>query len=58
MGDADGPLVANKIYQALSRSGNALDLDAVPYALDDAVGELRGRGLPAEHWATFIHLGT
>jgi hypothetical protein len=56
MGDEDGPLVAKHVYSALS-SGAELDPDAIPYALDDAARELRGKGFPPSRWATFVHIG-
>jgi hypothetical protein len=56
MGDDDGPAIANSIYEALLE-GEVLNLDAVPYALDEAVGALREKGVPPSRWATFIHIG-
>lgn len=58
MGDVDGPVVAKTVYEALF-SGDAeyLDHDKVPYALDDAIRELRRRGLSSSRWATYVHLG-
>ena len=58
MGDADGPRVAQRVYEELFREqGGNLDPDVVPYALDDAVRAMRKEGVPAERWALFIHLG-
>lgn len=55
MWDQDGPHVARSVYQALFESPG-LDPDAIPYALDDAVQQLRSQGLPPERWATYIHI--
>jgi hypothetical protein len=56
MNDVDGPLVAPKVYEALF-SNEIADLEAVPYALDDAVQELRRNGASPNRWATYIHVG-
>jgi hypothetical protein len=56
MSDADGPRVASLFYDRLFEE-DMITLDAVPYALDYAVGELRKSGVPPERWATFIHMG-
>jgi hypothetical protein len=56
MGDADGPLIAKHFYERLF-SEDMITLDAIPYALDYAVTELRKTGVPPEQWATFIHMG-
>jgi hypothetical protein len=56
MNDADGPLVAREFYQQLFQ-GTTIDIDAVPYALDDAVSALRAKGVSPGQWATFIHVG-
>jgi hypothetical protein len=56
MSDAEGPVVARLFYEHLF-SSQPITLDAIPYALDHAVGELRRRGIPPERWATFIHMG-
>jgi hypothetical protein len=56
MGDVDGPFVAIRFYQSLF-SGETIELDTVPYALDEAVAALRASGVPAERWATFVHMG-
>jgi hypothetical protein len=55
MRDEDGPVIARAFYQELFKSEN-LNEDAVPYALDVAVAELRGRVSP-ERWASFVHFG-
>lgn len=56
MGDADGPGVARSVYEELLRN-EALELDDIPYALDNAVRRLRVQGVPPCRWATFIHVG-
>jgi hypothetical protein len=56
MGDADGPAVAKTVYETLFAE-ESLTADAIPYALDAAVQELRQRNLPPSRWATFIHVG-
>jgi hypothetical protein len=56
MNDADGPQIAKLFYQRLFAE-NVITMDAIPYALDYAVRELRKSGVPPERWATFIHMG-
>jgi hypothetical protein len=56
MNDVDGPLVAEMFSEKLFAE-ETITLDAIPYALDYAVGELRKSGVPPERWATFIHMG-
>jgi hypothetical protein len=56
MNDADGPFVARIVYEQIL-SLDKINADAVPYALDAAVAELRRKGVPPERWATFIHMG-
>jgi hypothetical protein len=56
MGDSDGPQVARLFYERLFAE-DMITLDAIPYALDYAVGELRKSGVPPARWATFIHMG-
>jgi hypothetical protein len=56
MHDEDGPKVAQALYETLFR-GETLDLDDVPYALDEAVDLLRKSGVPAQRWALFMHMG-
>jgi hypothetical protein len=56
MDDVDGPLIARIVYEKLF-SMEIIDTDAVPYALDAAVAELRSQGAPPERWATFVHMG-
>jgi hypothetical protein len=60
MNDADGPLVAQLIYEALFpkvSEGEFLDHHAIPYALDDAIYELRKTGATPARWAPYIHMG-
>jgi hypothetical protein len=56
MHDADGPDVARRVYEALFRK-DRLDLEDVPYALDEVVESLRKAGVPAARWALFMHTG-
>jgi hypothetical protein len=56
MNDADGPRVAETFYKRLFAE-DAITLDAIPYALDHAVTDLRRMGVPPERWATFVHMG-
>jgi hypothetical protein len=55
MGDADGPDIASIVYEELLKA-EQIDLRTVPYALDRAVCVLRDK-LPADRWATFVHIG-
>jgi hypothetical protein len=56
MNDADGPAVSKKVYERLL-SKDTLDLDDIPYTLDEAVRMLRQQGVPPARWATFVHMG-
>jgi ABC-type uncharacterized transport system auxiliary subunit len=56
MSDQDGPFVAQRFYEKLFAAEN-LDVDAVAYALDHAITELKDSGVSPERWATFIHMG-
>jgi hypothetical protein len=56
MSDEDGPKVAKRVYEQLFEKAR-LDLDDVPYALDEAVRMLREAGAPAERWALYVHMG-
>jgi hypothetical protein len=56
MSDADGPFVAKEFYERLFQGGT-INVDAIPYALDDAVAALRRKGVAPGRWATFIHIG-
>lgn len=58
MGDVDGPIVAMKVYEELFRGeAESLDPDAIPYALDEVMHDLRKQGLHASRWAPYVHLG-
>jgi hypothetical protein len=56
MNDIDGPRVAERVYRKLLEK-ETIELDDIPYALDDAVQELRKGGARPAQWATFIHTG-
>jgi hypothetical protein len=56
MHDEDGPKIAQRFYEVLFEK-DSLDLDDVPYALDDTVQALRIAGMPASRWALFTHMG-
>jgi hypothetical protein len=56
MHDEDGPAIARWFYERLFAQ-EELDLDNIPYALDEAVEKLRGQGVSASRWALFIHIG-
>jgi hypothetical protein len=56
MGDEDGPSMAQSFYEALLEN-ELIQLEDIPYALDVAVQKLRAAGVPANRWATYIHLG-
>jgi hypothetical protein len=60
MGDLDGPVIAQNIYSSIFNEEKESDLfnpSDVPYALDEAVQELRDSGLDPSFWATYIHIG-
>jgi hypothetical protein len=56
MCDEDGPRVAQVFYQKLFEN-EFINVDAIAFALDHAVTELRNSGVPIHRWATFIHMG-
>jgi hypothetical protein len=56
MHDQDGPKIARRVYEALFLK-NEVDLDDIPYALDEAIEALRASGAPASRWALFMHMG-
>jgi CHAT domain-containing protein len=56
MHDTDGPKIARRVYEGLF-ARDQLDLDDIPYALDEAVRELRCSGVISARWALFVHLG-
>lgn len=58
MDDVDGPDVAEAVYEELlSSDTDELDLDLVPYALDQAVLKMRQKRLSASRWAPYLHIG-
>jgi hypothetical protein len=56
MHDQDGPEIARRVYEALFLR-DEVDLDDIPFALDEAVQALRASGVPASRWAPFMHMG-
>jgi hypothetical protein len=54
--DVDGPRIAKWFYEELFNL-DILDVDAVAYAFDFAIGQLRESGVSAQRWAPFIHMG-
>jgi hypothetical protein len=56
MSDVDGPFVALEVYKCLFEN-EILDPGVIPYALDDAVKQLRLQGVSPSRWATYIHIG-
>jgi hypothetical protein len=56
MDDEDGPAVAKRVYERIFQN-DYLDLDDVPYALDEAVRDLRDSSVSAERWASYVHMG-
>jgi hypothetical protein len=58
MSDIDGPMVAKRVYEELFHANaEYLDPDAIPYALDAAVADLRAEGLHPSRWAPYVHFG-
>lgn len=56
MSDDDGPRMAQWFYKALLEN-KTIQLEDIPYALDEAVQKLRNVGAPTARWATYMHLG-
>jgi hypothetical protein len=56
MSDDDGPEIAKTVYETLFAQ-EVIDADAVAYALDVAVQQLRKKGVPLHRWTTFVHVG-
>ena len=56
MNDEDGVRITGAVYRELVKK-EYLDADAIPYALDHAVQELRRLGAPPHRWAPYIHIG-
>ncbi|KAK0498011.1 CHAT domain-containing protein [Armillaria luteobubalina] len=58
MADADGPVLAREFYGYLLQHGIAhADFQESAMALHTAVKVMRDKGVPIEHWSTFIHIG-
>jgi hypothetical protein len=58
MDDGDGPIVARTVYQEIFRENPALlDMDVIPYALDEAMRVLRQGGASPSRWAPYVHIG-
>jgi hypothetical protein len=58
MGDADGPVIAQRVYEGLfSRDEEYLNPDKIPFALDAAVSQLRQQGVHSSRWAPYVHFG-
>jgi hypothetical protein len=56
MSDEDGPYVSSRFYEKVFE-GEIINIESIPYALDNAVAALRMKGVPPERWATFVHMG-
>lgn len=57
MKDVDRPRVAAAVYKEFMES-ELLDVNSIPYALDDAVQSLRRMGAPPHRWVPYIiHVG-
>ena len=57
MGDVDGAIVAKRVYEELFHGdGEFLGPDTIPYTLDEAMHDLRRRGLHVSRWAPYVHL--
>lgn len=54
--DEYGPLIATTVYEAIMKKDH-LDLNVIPYALEDAMQALRERGVRPHLWAPYIHIG-
>ncbi|KAJ7194551.1 hypothetical protein GGX14DRAFT_377893 [Mycena pura] len=58
MKDDDGPVIATNFYRYLTeKAGGGINLDDVPYALDEAIQALRASGAESWRWLPFIHIG-
>ena len=57
--DDAGVFVAEYVYKKLFKSGSdVINLDTIPYALDDAAQLLRkSDDYNAYEWATLVHMG-
>lgn len=56
MDDKDGPVVAKGVYSRILKNGR-IDFDAIPFALDATIRELRDSKVWASRWATYVHMG-
>jgi hypothetical protein len=54
--DEDGPDVARAFYETLLAEP-VIDADAVAYALDEAVSQLKRQNVSIARWASFSHVG-
>lgn len=58
MNGIDGPILARRVYEGLLSSDDEyVDPGAIPYALADAIQQLRGSGVHPARWATYVHFG-
>lgn len=58
MSDNDGPALARDFYGYILRNGpQHMDIRDSAVALHRAVEAMRQRGVPAERWTTFVHVG-
>jgi hypothetical protein len=58
MGDADGPVIAQHVYEELfGQKRDYLDPDDIPFALDAATSQLRKQGVHPCRWAPYVHFG-
>jgi hypothetical protein len=57
MGDNDGPVVAGCVYDEIFRTYPQVNIDKIPFALDEAARKLRDEGAHWTRWATYIHMG-
>ena len=55
--DNIAPDVARDVYEQLFQYGTTPDYREAARALQDAVGRLRSRQVPFDHWLPFIHVG-
>ncbi|KAK0478902.1 hypothetical protein IW261DRAFT_1337256, partial [Armillaria novae-zelandiae] len=56
MGDAQGPIVTEHVYNYLTEKG-VMDVRQASFVLRSAVRTLRDQGLPVEQWVLFILSG-
>ena len=54
----DGPMISKGFYKYIFRKPeNKADFRDSAESLDLAVREMRGQGVPLEHWIRFVHIG-